>query len=81
MTPIKHEPLFTATLNVGPPQLLGATPNGDRRIVQVQGGSFTGPRLNGTVLAGGGDWIVVRPDASTMLDVRLTLQTDDKALS
>ena len=37
--------------------------------------------LRGTLLPGGGaDWIMVRPDGATTLDVRLVLETDDGAL-
>ena len=36
---------------------LGPTPLGRRRIVRVTGGTFEGPRLRGTVLPGGGDWL------------------------
>jgi hypothetical protein len=31
------------------------------------------------VLPGGADWIMLRPDGATTLDVRLVLQTDDGA--
>jgi hypothetical protein len=48
----------------------------NRVIVPVSGGTFDGPRLKGTVLPGG-DWIVRRPDGSSVLDVRIILQTDD----
>ena len=43
-------------------QPIGATPNGNRRIGLVAGGTFEGARLRGTVLPGGADWIIVRPD-------------------
>lgn len=43
------------------------------------GGFFEGPRLKGTVLPGGGDWSVFRPDGTMVLDVRLALRTDDGA--
>lgn len=59
---------------------LGPTPGGHRRVVHVTGGSFAGPRLRGTVLPGGGDWLVGRADGSRRLDVRITLRTDDGAL-
>jgi len=60
---------------------LGATPLGHRRIAQVTGGNFAGDRLRGTVHAGpGGDWLLLRNDGVLMLDVRLTLETDDKQL-
>jgi Protein of unknown function (DUF3237) len=72
--------LFNITLQFGAPQLLGRTPLGDRRVVPVLGGSFDGERLRGTVEPGGSDWILVRPDGTAKLDVRLTLKTDDGAL-
>ena len=59
---------------------LGQTPGGHRRVVHVTGGTFEGPRLRGTVLPGGGDWLVGRADGSRRLDVRITLRTDDGAL-
>ena len=59
---------------------LGLTPLGRRRIVRVTGGTFEGPRLRGTVLPGGGDWLVERADGVRQLDVRITLRTDDDAL-
>lgn len=59
---------------------LGQTPDGHRRVVHVIGGTFEGPRLRGTVLPGGGDWLVERADGSRRLDVRITLRTSDGAL-
>jgi hypothetical protein len=56
---------------------LGVTPAGRRRIVSVKDGRFEGPRLRGTVLPGGGDWLVERSDSVRALDVRITLRTDD----
>ena len=56
---------------------VGPTPHGTRRIVYVTGGTFEGPRLKGEVLPGGGDWVTVRPDGATVLDVRAALRTDD----
>lgn len=78
---LKTKPLFDLQLNV--PQIvdLGDTPMGRRRIATVAGGHFEGERLSGTVLAApGGDWLLLRPDGVLVLDVRLTLRTDDEAL-
>jgi len=80
MAEIRTAQLMTLTLSVGGMQAVGATPNGNRRVGLVSGGVFQGERLRGTVLPGGADWIVVRADGSTTLDVRLVLETDDKAL-
>jgi hypothetical protein len=79
MAEIRTTPLFTITLQVGGMQPIGATPAGNRRIGLVTGGRFEGPRLKGTVLPGGSDWIMLRADGSTTLDVRLVLETDDGA--
>lgn len=62
------------------PVTVGAGPLGTRQIVDVIGGTFEGPRLKGTVLASGGDWITIGSDGAGRLDVRATLQTDDGAL-
>jgi len=79
MAEIRTTHLFTLTLAVGGMQPIGATPAGNRRIGLVAGGTFEGARLRGKVLPGGADWIIVRPDGVTTLDVRLVLETDDGA--
>ena len=79
MIETKH--LFTMPVEVETPlQMVGATPIGDRRIAKVTGGSFTGPEMKGSILPGGGDWLLLRADGTLQLDVRVTLKTDDDAL-
>ena len=81
MSDIQTEHLFDITLDVEAPlQELGDTPFGQRRIAKVMGGTFEGPSIKGTARGGGGDWILVRNDGVTQLDVRLVLETDDGAL-
>src|SRR5205809_5999239 len=65
---------------VAPPQKLGAVPHGTRVIAPITSGTFEGPRLRGRVLPGGGDWTLLRSDAVLELDLRITLETDDRAL-
>ena len=65
---------------LGEPLELGQTPWGRRRVIAIAGGEFDGPRLRGTVLAGGADWQVVHPDGTATIDTRYTLQTHDGAL-
>jgi hypothetical protein len=72
--------LYTSIVEVGPPMLVGTASYGERRIIPIKGGSFTGPRLSGKVLPGGADWQVIRPDGITELEARYTLETDDGAL-
>ncbi len=79
MADIRTSHLLTLKLAVSGMQPIGETPNGNRRIGLVAGGTFEGSRLRGTVLPGGSDWIIDRPDGVTTLDVRIVLQTDDGA--
>jgi hypothetical protein len=80
MPEIKTEFLFKIVLEVPSILDLGETPYGRRRIARVGGGSFEGPRLKGEVIAGGGDWLLLRRDGVLQLDVRLTMQTHDQQL-
>ncbi|WP_439598434.1 DUF3237 domain-containing protein [Falsiroseomonas sp.] len=65
---------------VGPPLSLGAGPLGERRIVPILGGTVTGPRLEGEVLAGGADFQLIRPDRVAEIEARYTLRLTDGAL-
>ena len=49
---------------------------GHTSIAPVTGGTFSGPRLAGTVRDGGADWIT-QVSGHSSLDVRITLDTDD----
>lgn len=82
MTPIQLKPLFRIKAEVtAPAQLVGAVPQGyTRRMMCVSGGRFAGERLSGTVLPGGADLVLERPDGGLHLDVRLVLCTDEDEL-
>ena len=67
-------------MTLAPPQELGDTPLGRRRIIAITGGRFSGARLSGRVLPGGADWQVIRSDGVADLDARYTLETNDGAL-
>jgi len=77
MAGLATELLFEISVNMEPPLVVGPTPNGDRRIRLISGGRFAGPKLQGDILPGGGDWLLLRPDGARSLDVRLTLRTED----
>ena len=55
---------------------LGATPYGERRIINIQGGTVDGARLKGRILPGGADWQIVRADGVVDLRARYTVETD-----
>ncbi len=71
--------LFRLEGKLGSSAGIDGGPQGSRRIIQVTGGSFEGPRLRGTIEGPGGDWLSIRSDGTSKLDVRLTLKTDDGA--
>jgi hypothetical protein len=72
--------LYDMHADLDAPQVIGAAPAGNRQVFIVKGGALEGPRLKGTLLPGGGDWALMRPDGAVQLDVRATVQTDDGAL-
>jgi hypothetical protein len=78
--PLRSEFLFTLTGSVGSPIEVGVMPQGQRRIVPIEGGAFEGPRLRGRVLPNGADWMSIRPDQVLAMDCRAALETHDGAL-
>jgi hypothetical protein len=77
MTEISTEFLFKIALEV-PVLALGRTAYGQRRIARFAGGSFEGPKLQGTVLPGGGGWMLLRDDGVLDIEVRIVLETNDQ---
>jgi hypothetical protein len=80
MESLPHRHLTTLILDVDFAAVvpIGATPGGHRGIAPVVGGRFEGERLRGTALPGH-DWFVTRADGVLVIDVRITLKTDDGA--
>ena len=72
--------LYTSRIDIAAPLDVGKSPHGQRRVINIMGGAFSGPRLSGRILPGGADWQVVRSDGVVEVDARYTLETDDGAL-
>jgi len=75
--PVEH--LFDMHVNLSPAQPI-STPVGVRMTFVTTGGVIDGPRLQGEVLPGGGDWLLVGGDGAGRVDVRATLKTHDGVL-
>lgn len=73
----EYEFSYRATLKA--PVEIGAGPYGTRAFFEVIAGTFEGERLKGTVLSGGGDWILIGADGFGRLDVRAQFATNDGA--
>jgi Protein of unknown function (DUF3237) len=66
---------------VQPPTVIGETAQGLRIAFDLdKGGSVRGPRLNGSILHSGGDWMLVRRDGIGLSDARILIKTDEGAL-
>ena len=77
MREIRTDFLFTIGLDVDVLNL-GDTPYGSRRVARFGKGSFHGPKLRGAVLPGGAGWMLMRRDDVLEIEVRITLETDDR---
>jgi hypothetical protein len=73
---LQSELLFDLVFERGAATNVGS-PGGNKVVVPVSAGTFEGPKLKGAVVAPSGDAITVRQDGSSVLDLRLLLQTDD----
>jgi hypothetical protein len=75
MALVSENPIFTITSTLAGIQKLGQTPYGERRIINILGGTVDGPRLKGKILPGGADWQIVRADGVVHLHARYTVET------
>jgi hypothetical protein len=78
--PYKHLITLSLDVNSAATVSVGRTSIGERKIAPINGGTFKGEKLSGLVSPGGSDWVVLRDDGTLLIDVRLTLQTDDGAV-
>ena len=77
---LSEQPILTIRAELAGIHKLGATPYGERRIINILGGTVEGPRLKGKILAGGADWQIVRTDGVVDLRARYTVETDTGGL-
>lgn len=68
---------FTARVTVAPAMEYGVIDGKRKRFIPITGGTVSGPRLSGEVLAGGGDWQAIHEDGITEVMARYTLRTSD----
>ncbi|MFD1625758.1 DUF3237 domain-containing protein [Azospirillum griseum] len=76
----KTEFVYEALCDLEPAIDMGNGPLGGRRIINIVGGRFAGPRLRGTVLRGGADRQLLRKDGVRILNALYELQTEDGAV-
>jgi hypothetical protein len=70
------QPIFQIRADLAAINDLGRTPYGQRRIIDILGGTVEGARLNGRILPGGADWQIIRNDGATDIQARYTIETE-----
>lgn len=80
-TSIKQPPTlqhaFTLTVDLAPPHDYGITNNGNNRYIPITGGIVDGPKLQGEILPGGGDWNTVQHNGVVHLYARYSIKAAD----
>ena len=81
MDPVAPELKYFARfiVDVAPPQHVGKTGTGDRKLVPITGGIVSG-EISGKIIAGGSDALIIRADGCAELNARYCVQTNDDAL-
>ncbi|MBX3530957.1 MAG: DUF3237 domain-containing protein [Rhizobiaceae bacterium] len=69
--------VFRIRASIAPARSGGPGRNGERLHIAITGGTVDGPRLTGTIAAGGSDWPLVRPDGSSAISARYTIVAAD----
>lgn len=78
---IAFEPLCRIEARVGNLVSLGPAKHGERRYVEILGGTAFGPGLNGEIVPGsGGDWQILRADGVLEIDAHYLLRLSGGAL-
>ncbi len=68
---------FSIRATLAPPVEQGEIDGKRKRFIPITGGSVDGPKLQGEVLAGGGDWQAIGPDGRTEIYARYSVKTKD----
>jgi hypothetical protein len=78
LPPPSLEHLCDLAVTIAAPVEVGLTPAGLRRMIPITGGTVTGPRMNGKVLAGGADFqLILGGGTQAHLDARYVIELDD----
>ena len=69
--------VFSIMVEVDPAIEQGEIDGGRSRFIPITGGTVYGPRLQGEVISGGGDWQTVRPGGLTEIEARYFVRAQD----
>ncbi|WP_353237364.1 DUF3237 domain-containing protein [Limnohabitans sp.] len=78
LPPPTLEHICDLAVTIAAPVEVGHTPAGLRRMIPITGGTVTGPRVNGKVLAGGADFqLILGGGTQAHLDARYVIELND----
>ena len=78
LPPPQLEHVCDLAVTIAPPIEVGHTPAGLRRVIPITGGTVTGPRLSGKILASGADFqLILGGGTQAHLDARYVIELDD----
>lgn len=68
---------FEARITLAPPIEQGTIDGKRKRFIPITGGTIKGPKLNGVILPGGGDWQSIHSDGLTEIYACYSIKADD----
>ena len=77
---LSKEPVIRIEADLAEPLLFGKSPYGERRVINILGGTISGPRVSGKILPGGADWQIIRTDGVADILAKYTFQADSGGL-
>ncbi len=78
--PISFEHVCDVRVLVAKPLEFGDTGLGERRVIDITGGTVTGPKFTGCVRQGGADYQIIRDNGLTELHARYALEDEASKL-
>ena len=79
-TPPGLEHVFSINARINPPRSNGPGVNGERKHIEIIGGTVSGPKLEGRILPGGSDWLWQRRDGTAEIQAHYTIEASDGTL-
>lgn len=81
MTELELVPLCRAHISIGEAVVLEGTPTGTLMVGEVSDSHWEGERFSARQRGrAAADWLNVAPDGTAVIDVRMTVETDDGAI-
>jgi hypothetical protein len=69
-------PVFHLAVEVAAPLEIGDIGWGERRVIDIKGGTVSGPDASGRILPGGADYQIIRPGGLTELRAHYVIELD-----